>query len=49
MLAGKAILKCLLPILVGVIYEGIIFSKTPFRDLAPTAWLSEIDPDSYKI
>ena len=32
---GKAILKCLLLILVGVIYEGVIFSKTPFRGLAP--------------
>ena len=29
---GKAIL-CLIPILVGVIYDGIIYSKTPFKDL----------------
>ena len=31
----KAILMCLVPILVGVIFDGIICSKTPFMGLAP--------------
>ena len=31
---GKAILMCLIPNLVGVIYDGIICSKTLFRGLA---------------
>ena len=28
---GKAILMCLIPILVGIMYDGIICSKTPFK------------------
>ena len=31
---GKAILICLILILVGVIYDGIICSKTPFEGLS---------------
>ena len=30
-MCGKAILVRLIPILVGVIYDGIICSKTPFK------------------
>ena len=33
-LCGKAILMCLIPILVVVKYDDIICSKTPFKDLA---------------
>ena len=31
---GKSILMCLIQILVGSVYDGIIFSKIPFKDLA---------------
>ena len=32
---GKSVLMCLIPILVGFIYDDIICSKTPFNGLAP--------------
>ena len=34
-MCGKAILMCLIPILEGVSYDGIICSKTPFKGLTP--------------
>ena len=39
---GKAILMCLIPILVGVIYDDIICSKTPFQGLAPIDEVKEV-------
>ena len=41
-LCGKAILMCLIPILVGVIYDGFICSKTPLRGLAPINEVKEV-------
>ena len=38
---GKSIL-CLIPILVGVIYDGIICSLTPFKGLALINEVKEI-------
>ena len=32
---GKAIVMCLIPILLGVIDDGIIRSETPFKGLSP--------------
>ena len=39
---GNEIQMCLIPNLVGVIYDGSICSKTPFKGLAPklTKWKS---------
>ena len=43
---GKAILMCLIPILVEVLYDGIICPKTPFKGLS-THDRSERGADSY--
>ena len=42
--SGKAILMCLIPILVGVIFDGIICSKTPFKGFS-----NQRGPDSFTI
>ena len=39
---GKAILICQVTLLVGVIYDGIICSKTPFTGLAPIDEVKEV-------
>ena len=41
---GKAILMCLIPILVGVVnlFDGIIFSMTPCKGLEPIYFVQEV-------
>ena len=34
-MCGRAIIMCIIPSLVGVIYDGIICSMAPFKGLAP--------------
>ena len=38
----KMILMCLIPILIGVIYDGIMSSNTHFKGLAPNDEVKEI-------
>ena len=39
---GKAILMCLIPILAGDIYDGIIYSKIPFKGLPSINEVKEV-------
>ena len=38
----KVILMCLVPVLIGVIYDCIICSNTPLKDLAPIDEVKEV-------